>query len=113
MKKLSIEDFDLKNKKEINKSDMPVLGTLFMREPYAPRAQLTRFYEKRDLLNQKYSSGKITSKETVTRKRYNSAGRELSKLWKLLPDAKTQQDKVKIYMKMKKLIPEGNNVPRN
>ena len=95
---------DLKNKEEITKSDMPVIGTLFLREPYAPRAQLNRFYEKRDLLNQKYSSKKISGEEKWLRKKYNSISRELSGQWKKIPDAKTQKDKIRIYQKMKELL---------
>lgn len=95
---------DLKNKEEITLTDMPILGTLFLREPYAPRAQLNRFYQKRDLLNQKYSSGKITGKEKSLRKKYNSISRKLSAQWQKLPDTKTQKDKIRIYQKMKRQL---------
>ena len=92
---------DLKNKKEITLSDMPVLGTLFLRESYAPRAQLNRFYETRDLLNRKFSSKKITDAEKRKRKDYNSIGENLSTLWQRIPGAKTQQEKKKVYSDMR------------
>ncbi len=95
---------DLKNKKEITLSDMPVLGTLFLRESYAPRAQLNRFYETRDLLNRKFASKKITDAEKRKRKDYNSIGDNLSTLWQRLPDAKTQQEKKKVYSDMRKQL---------
>ena len=83
---------------------MPVIGTLFLREPYAPRAQLNRFYERRDLLNQRYSSGKITGKEKRLRKTYNEVSEALSEQWKKIPNAKTQKDKIRIYQAMKRQL---------
>ena len=95
---------DLKNKKDITSTDMPVIGTLFLREPYAPKAQLDRFYTKRDELNRKYSSKSITAQEKRKRTRYNSAADIISGQLKKLPDAKTKGDKVRIYVIIKRQL---------
>lgn len=95
---------DLKNKKEITASDIPIIGTLFLREPYAPRAQLERFYTRRDELNRKYSSKNITQLESNIRKKLNSAAAKISEQLKKLPDAKTQGEKVRIYNNIKKQL---------
>ena len=95
---------DLKSKKEITASDMPVLGTLFLRESYAPKLQLNRFYERRELLDRKYSSKKITAKEAAERKVYSKVSKILSAYWKKLPDAKTAKEKIVIYKEMRRLV---------
>ncbi|MCG7853809.1 MAG: hypothetical protein MIO92_14915, partial [Methanosarcinaceae archaeon] len=56
---------DLKNKEDITASDIPVIGTLFLRDANAPKAQLDRFYKRRDELNRKYASGEISGNDNI------------------------------------------------
>ncbi len=89
---------------ETGLSDMPVLGTLFTRDPYAPQAQIERFYKRRDALNRKYQSKAITKPETRERAAYNKIGDMLSLYWKKLHNAKTIEERKEIYGKIGKLV---------
>jgi len=99
-----VRSINLKDKEVITASDMPVIGTLFMREPYAPKAQLNRFYTKRDELNSKHSSKRISGKDILVRKLYNKAADRISEQLKKLPDAKTVDDKMEIYSNIKTVL---------
>ena len=92
--------FDLASKKEITLSDWPVLGTLFMRESYAPKQSLQRFYERTDALDRKYQSDKASIPEMVERKGRNKARTELSALWKQLQTVKDEKGRKHIYTQM-------------
>jgi hypothetical protein len=89
---------------ETGLSDMPVIGTLFTRDPYAPQAQIERFYKRRDALNRKYQSKAITKPETRERAAYNKIGDMLSLYWKKLHNAKTIEERKEIYGKIGKLV---------
>lgn len=89
---------------ETGLSDMPVIGTLFTRDPYAPQAQIERFYKRRDALNRKYQSKAITKPETRERAAYNKIGDMLSLYWKKLHNAKTIEERKEIYGKVGKLV---------
>ena len=86
-------------------SDIPVFGTLFLREPYAPRAQTTRFYEAREDLNRKYNSKKITPKERAKRKQYNDVATQLRGEWQRLEKAKTTKERKRIYGRVRSRLP--------
>lgn len=89
---------------ETGLSDMPVLGTLFTRDPYAPKAQIERFYKRRDALNRKYQSKAISKPETRERAAYNKIEDMLSLYWKKLHNAKTIEERKEIYGKIGKLV---------
>jgi len=97
---------------ETGLSDMPVLGTLFTRDPYAPQAQIERFYKRRDALNRKYQSKAITKPETRERAAYNKIGDMLSLYWKKLHNAKTVKERKEIYEKIGKLIEKAEGFSR-
>ena len=92
------------------KADMPLIGTLFVRDPYAPKAQVERFYERRDLLEQKYRSRKITIPEYAERQLYGQITRNLSPLWKALQKAKTVQQRKRLYAAIRILTQTGLKV---
>jgi hypothetical protein len=95
---------DLREKSEITVNDLPIISTLFLRESYAPRAELNRFYERREELNRLHRSGKLPWQKSNQRRSYNSIASRLSDLWKKLPDAKTQDEKKAIYARMKEYL---------
>jgi hypothetical protein len=85
-------------------ADYPVIGTLFVRDSYAPKARIEKFYKRRDLLNEKYGSDKITAEEKIDRAMYNRISRGLSAYWTKLEKAKTIKERKKIYSKIDELI---------
>jgi len=99
--------FDLASKKEITLSDWPVLGTLFMRESYAPKQSLQRFYERTDVLDRKYQSDKASIPEMVERKGRNKARTELSSLWKQLQTVKDEKGRKHVYMQMAMVVKQS------
>lgn len=92
--------FDLPGKEDITASDIPVIGTLFMRDPKAPKAQLDRFYKRRDELNRKYASGEISGNDNIERHKHNSIAEKVSAQLKKLPEASTQVERDIIYEKI-------------
>lgn len=63
-------------------ADIPVVGTLFVRQSERPNEGLDKFYERLDLLNQKAGSKKATGAELAERHEYNVMTRQLAKLRK-------------------------------
>jgi hypothetical protein len=101
---------------EINsQSDWPVIGTLFLRDPYAPKAQIDKFYRRRDLLSQKKRSDKITDNENKLRLNYDRASRKLTPLFGLLKTAKEVEDREQIYSEIKEIVDRtfAKENPRN
>jgi len=95
---------DLATQEEITASDLPILGTLFLKEPYAPKAQLERFYDRRDILNQKYASDNISSTEIKERSILNKRSKKLSEQWKKLPEAANATERKNIHLEMTKIL---------
>ncbi len=91
-----------------NKSDLPIIGTLFLRDPFAPRKQIERFYTRLELLSQKNQSKKITDTELKEFRIRNKIARAISPQWKVLRDAKTAKSRKKIYKKMENAINRGD-----
>lgn len=91
-------------------SDIPVIGTLFVRDPFAPKIQITRFYNAAENLNRKFASGKLERKALRRRKVYNTAIRALSPLWKELRTAETVRDRAAVYKKIGQLIETANKI---
>lgn len=87
-------------------ADLPVFGTLFVRDPYAPRDSIERFYSRREELNQAYTSDKtkMTGSEMVERTRINRAGLELTEIWKELRDTGNEAQRRRLYGQIKGLI---------
>ena len=90
-----------KSDKESVAADLPVVGALFTRDPYAPKQQLERFYAERDTLNRKYASKKFTRAERVKRTKYNKTTNKISELMKMLPKVKTKSKRALIYRRVK------------
>jgi hypothetical protein len=92
-------------KKQVEQpADWPLLGTLFTRDPYAPKTSLNRFYRKRDKLNQRYASDKLPSTDIPTRRIYNRVSKRLSIHLGRLREAKTENERRNIYETIKSLL---------
>ena len=85
-------------------SDWPVIGTLFLRDPEAPRRQTERFYYELEQLRKLKGSKKITPRENVRRMRYERASRALSTYWKKLAKSPKPDARKKTYRQIKRVI---------
>lgn len=86
-------------------ADIPVVGTLFVRQSDRPNEKLDRFYRRLDLLNQKAGSKKITVAEMYERRELSAAGRDLSELRKQIEEPKISQDvKNGVYRRMDAIL---------
>ena len=83
------------NDMEKQPADIPVIGTLFTRDPFAPRKQVEAFYNERELLNKKFQSKKITVKEAARRVAINKISPYLSVFFDRIRDAKTINERKK------------------
>ncbi len=85
--------------------DIPVLGTLFVRDPYAPKLQTEQFYQEKERLDRLYASGKLKDSQLISkRKRYGAIGRKLSEYWKKLRTTNTELARKAIYKKVRLLL---------
>lgn len=92
-------------------SDWPIIGTLFLRESYAPRKQVEDFYKERERLEGTYrSNGENTSTEDISkRETYNEIGLILGDYWGKLASAKTVTEKKEIYGEIEFYIQQAND----
>ncbi|MHC4604707.1 MAG: LPD38 domain-containing protein, partial [Planctomycetota bacterium] len=93
--------------KELQPADWPVIGKIIVRDPYAPKDSIERFYEEKDRLNRMYQSDKIVPESNLDRrrKRYNYISTKyLSLYWKKLQKAKKVSERKMIYQKIGALI---------
>jgi hypothetical protein len=87
-----------KPKGEQVKSDIPVVGTLFLRDPYAPKDSIEGFYREKERLGRLFQSKKITPEQDRRRRRYNYISTtRLSLLWQKLEKAETMAERERIY----------------
>ena len=93
-----------RREKELAAVDIPIIGKLFVRDPYAPKASIERFYKRKELLEAKFQSDKITGGEIAERAIHNSIGNVLTELWKLLKEEKTIDGRKKLYRKIDEII---------
>lgn len=89
-------------------SDMPVIGTLFTRDPFAPKAQVEKFYDRSDLLDQKNQSNQITPAENRERLRLGRIRRKLTPLWKNLHKVETMRQRKQIWTKIETEIKKAD-----
>lgn len=92
------------NDVEKQPADMPVIGTLFVRDPFAPRRQVQEFYTERKLLNQKFQSGTITLQEAFRRIAINNFATVLSVSFDALREAKTVERRKKIWSDIGRIV---------
>ena len=92
------------NDVEKQPADMPVIGTIFVRDPFAPRRQVQEFYTERKLLNQKFQSGTITLQEASRRIAINNFATVLSVSFDALREAKTVERRKKIWSDIGRII---------
>ena len=91
-------------------ADMPAIGTLFVRDPFAPRRQIQEFYDERELLNKKFQSKKITLPEALRRVVINNLASVLSVGFDSLKEAKTLEQRKAIWADIKSIIELTNTV---
>ncbi len=101
-----------KREYETGLPDVPVIGTLFTREPYAPKPQLEKFYQTRDRLNRMHQSGKLPAELKKQRAAYNKIGNILNLYMEKLRNAKTEEERKQIYQKVKRLLEKTNTYER-
>ncbi|HUS72771.1 MAG TPA: LPD38 domain-containing protein, partial [Sedimentisphaerales bacterium] len=89
-------------------ADVPVIGTLFMREPYAPRAQTEAFYDERGRLTAMYGSKEITPIDNRRRIMYDRAARALTPIWKQLRNTKDKDERKKLYDEISQIVNSVN-----
>ncbi len=90
------------------KRDLPIIGTLFLRDPFAPRKEIEDFYNRFELLGQKNQSKKITKEERREFLIRNKIARVISLQWKLLRDAKNIEHRKAIYIRIERAINKGD-----
>ena len=88
----------------ISLSDYPVIGTLFLRDSYAPKAQIDKFYRRRDELSQLKQSEKITADQDEERLAIGRAARLLTPLWKSLRESRTESSRKALYKQIEAII---------
>ena len=103
------EQFTGQSSREKTMSDYPVIGTLFLRDAYAPKREIEQFYNRRDLLSQKKASGKISFRENRLRLRHGRAARKLSPLWKKLRVSKTESERKALYTRIRRIVESVQN----
>ncbi len=91
-------------------ADIPVLGTLFVRDPFAPKRQVQEFYEERKLLNQKFQSKDITLKESLRRIVVNNLASVLTVSFNQLQDAKTIDERKSVWSDIGQIINFVNDI---
>ncbi len=88
--------------------DIPVVGTLFVRDPFSRRARVEKFYDRSNLLDQKYQSHQITPTENRERLRLGRIRRKLTPLWKNLPTAKATKQRKQIWAQIVTHLEKAN-----
>jgi hypothetical protein len=85
--------------KEMVAADWPLIGKLFVRDPYAPRASIERFYKRVDYLNRVRQSKKdeMTVAELIEYSAHNRIARGIAPYWDDLREAKTEEERKVIY----------------
>jgi predicted RNA methylase len=93
-----------KKPEEIQAADWPMFGTLFVRDPYAPKAKIERFYSRLDRLSRKNQSKTLRKHERRQWAVYNRISRHLTGIRKKLARSKKISERKKLYGKMEQLI---------
>ncbi|HUX02742.1 MAG TPA: LPD38 domain-containing protein, partial [Phycisphaerae bacterium] len=94
--------------KEMVMADYPAIGTLFLRDPFAPHQQVDRFYRRRDQLSRMKQSGKITPAQDRERLVHDRAARKLRPYWEKLREAKTTDERKRLYNAVLRIVePKG------
>jgi len=82
----------------------PVVGTLFMKDPGAPRRQVQEFYREKENLDQRYASKKITPKDAMRRKQYHKIAQALGIMRKQMQRDPSPETRQKMHKRMKVAI---------
>jgi len=85
-------------------SDMPIIGTLFVRDPFAPRKQIEAFYDERTLLNKKFNSKKITLNEALRRVVVNNFASVLNASFVKLREVETLDQRKAVWSDIEKIL---------
>ncbi len=98
------------NDTEKQLADMPVIGTLFVRDPFAPRKQVEAFYKERTLLNKKFQSKDITLKESLRRIVMNNLATVLSVSFDSLKETKKIEQRKRVWADIERIVEYTNTV---
>ncbi len=101
------------NDMEKQSADMPVIGTLFVRDPFAPRKQVEAFYKERTLLNKKFQSKDITLKDALRRIVMNNMASVLSVSFDSLKETKTIEERKRVWGDIKNIVEFTNEIAPN
>ncbi len=102
-----IAELPTKPTEEIQAADWPLIGAIMVRDPYAPRLSIERFYNRSDYLNRAYQSEKISSGEYVERIKSNRARSKLTPLWGKLRETKAVDSRKVLYRKISSIVSEA------
>ena len=94
-------------------ADWPVIGAIIVRDPYAPKRTIERFYNEIEQLNRAYQSDKITGPEYLERIKLSKAQRALTPLWDELRGSKEVGKRKSIYNKIGNVIKEAQKPMTN
>ena len=100
------------NDMEKQPADLPVIGTLFTRDPFAPKAQVQEFYKKRDILNKQFNSKKISVEEALSRVVLNNLATAMNVSFKALRETKTIEKRKAIWSDIESMIKFSETVGR-
>ncbi len=92
------------NDMEKQPADMPVIGTLFVRDPFAPRKQIEAFYKERTLLNKKFQSKDITLKDALRRMVMNNLATVLSVSFDSLRETETIEQRKRVWGDISEIV---------
>jgi len=92
------------NDMEKQPADLPIIGTLFLRDPFAPRRQVEEFYKERELLNKKFQSKKITLNEAFRRVAINNMATVLNVSFDSLKEATTLEERKAVWEDIGQII---------
>jgi hypothetical protein len=85
-------------------ADLPIIGTLFVRDSFAPRRQIEEFYKERELLNKKFNSKKITVNEALRRIVINNFASVMNATFVQLREAKTIEQRKAVWSDIEKMV---------
>jgi len=89
---------------ELSNSDFPVTGTLFFREPEAPRRSVEIFYSNRDALKELNRAKRATFIQNRHRKQLNRIASQLSPVWKAMRQEKNRDKRRKLHTLVRNIL---------
>ena len=89
---------------ELQKSQIPVGGTIFARDPDRPRRQMTLFYRELKELDAKMDSREITSQEAYRLRRLKHANKTIKLINQRLRNTRSGSERKQLYERLDSII---------